>query len=91
MRDMGVRGLLIYCQDYQCSHWLAMSENRIIDDPLRGNVRPRLAALYRQDASTIDDLAVAYANHVSMYDLITAGDDPESLDYVDKSQGHRNE
>jgi hypothetical protein len=25
MRDMGVRGLLIYCADYHCSHSIAIS------------------------------------------------------------------
>jgi hypothetical protein len=25
MRDMGVRGLLIYCADYRCSHTIAIS------------------------------------------------------------------
>jgi hypothetical protein len=24
MRDMGVRGLLVYCADYQCSHSIAI-------------------------------------------------------------------
>ena len=25
MRDMGVRGLLVYCADYKCSHSIAIS------------------------------------------------------------------
>ena len=25
MRDMGVRGLLVYCADYRCSHSIAIS------------------------------------------------------------------
>jgi hypothetical protein len=25
MRDMGVRGILVYCADYRCSHSVAMS------------------------------------------------------------------
>jgi hypothetical protein len=28
MRDMGVRGLLIYCSDYHCSHSIAISGDR---------------------------------------------------------------
>ena len=28
MRDMGVRGLLIYCSDYKCSHSIAISADR---------------------------------------------------------------
>ena len=25
MRDMGVRGILVYCADYRCSHSIAIS------------------------------------------------------------------
>jgi hypothetical protein len=25
MREMGVRGLLVYCSDYKCSHWGRMN------------------------------------------------------------------
>jgi hypothetical protein len=32
MRDAGVRGLLIYCSDYRCSHWTAISGDRWPDD-----------------------------------------------------------
>ena len=32
MRDMGVRGLLIYCSDYRCSHSTAISGDRWPDD-----------------------------------------------------------
>ena len=28
MRASGVRGLLIYCADYQCSHWVAISDDQ---------------------------------------------------------------
>jgi hypothetical protein len=28
MRDMGVRGVLIYCADYRCSHSVALSADR---------------------------------------------------------------
>jgi hypothetical protein len=28
MRASGVRGLLIYCSDYHCSHWTAISADR---------------------------------------------------------------
>ena len=28
MRESGVRGLLIYCSDYRCSHWTAISIDR---------------------------------------------------------------
>jgi hypothetical protein len=32
MRDMGVRGLLIYCADYRCSHSIAISGDQWADD-----------------------------------------------------------
>ena len=32
MRAAGVRGLLIYCADYHCSHWTAMSGDRWPND-----------------------------------------------------------
>ena len=32
MRESGVRGLLIYCSDYHCSHWIAISGDRWADD-----------------------------------------------------------
>ena len=32
MRDMGVRGLLIYCADYRCSHSIAISGDSRPDD-----------------------------------------------------------
>jgi hypothetical protein len=32
MRSSGVRGLLIYCADYHCSHWTTISGDRWPDD-----------------------------------------------------------
>jgi len=32
MRASGVRGLLIYCSDYRCSHWTTMSADKWPDD-----------------------------------------------------------
>jgi hypothetical protein len=32
MRASGVRGLLIYCSDYHCSHWTAISGDPWPDD-----------------------------------------------------------
>src|SRR4051812_45279 len=32
MREMGVRGLLIYCSDYHCSHWTTISGEPWPDD-----------------------------------------------------------
>jgi hypothetical protein len=28
MREMGVRGVLVYCSDYHCSHWGKISADR---------------------------------------------------------------
>jgi hypothetical protein len=41
MRDMGVRGLLIYCSDYECSHLVAMSGDCWPDDLRRSDTEPR--------------------------------------------------
>jgi len=32
MRESGIRGLLIYCSDYHCSHWIAIDGDRWPDD-----------------------------------------------------------
>jgi hypothetical protein len=32
MRDMGVRGVLIYCADYRCGHSVAVMADRWADD-----------------------------------------------------------
>ena len=32
MRDMGVRGLLVYCADYHCSHSVAISGDQWADE-----------------------------------------------------------
>jgi hypothetical protein len=42
MRDMGVRGLLIYCSDYHCSHSIAISADRWPDDVRLFDLEPRL-------------------------------------------------
>ena len=31
MRASGVRGILIYCSDYHCSHWTAISAKGLIN------------------------------------------------------------
>ena len=41
MRDMGVRGLLIYCFDYHCSHSNAISADRWPDDVRLSVLEPR--------------------------------------------------
>ena len=32
MRDMGVRGVLVYCADFRCSHSIAISGEPLADD-----------------------------------------------------------
>jgi hypothetical protein len=41
MRDMGVRGLLIYCSDYKCSHLFTMSGDQWRDDMRLSDLEPR--------------------------------------------------
>ena len=41
MRASGVRGLLIYCSDYHCSHWTAISGDRWTDDLRLSDLEPR--------------------------------------------------
>jgi hypothetical protein len=41
MREMGMRGLLIYCQDYKCSHSLAISGDTWADDVRLSDIEAR--------------------------------------------------
>jgi hypothetical protein len=41
MRNSGVRGLLIYCSDYKCSHLVTMSADRWPDDMRLSDIEPR--------------------------------------------------
>jgi hypothetical protein len=41
MGASGVRGLLIYCSDYHCSHWIAISGDRWPDDVRLSDLEPR--------------------------------------------------
>jgi hypothetical protein len=41
MRTAGVRGLLIYCSDYKCSHSIATSGDRWPDDVWLSDLEPR--------------------------------------------------
>jgi len=41
MRESGVRGLLIYCSDYHCSHSKAISGDRWADDLRLSDLEPR--------------------------------------------------
>jgi hypothetical protein len=41
MRSSGVRGLLIYCADYKCSHYIAISGDRWPDDVRLSDLEPK--------------------------------------------------
>jgi len=41
MREMGVRGLLIYCSDYKCSHLISMNGDRWPDDMRLSDIEGR--------------------------------------------------
>ena len=41
MREMGVRGLLIYCADYRCSHSIAISGDSWPDDARLSDIEER--------------------------------------------------
>jgi hypothetical protein len=44
MREMGVRGVLIYCADYHCSHSVALNADRWADEVRLSDLEPRLSA-----------------------------------------------
>jgi hypothetical protein len=41
MRSSGVRGLLIYCADYHCSHYIAISGDRWPDNIRLSGLEPK--------------------------------------------------
>jgi hypothetical protein len=41
MRASGVRGLLIYCSDYRCSHWTAIGGDNWPDEVRLSDLEPR--------------------------------------------------
>jgi hypothetical protein len=45
MRASGARGLLVYCSDYHCSHWTAISGDRWPDDVRLNEIEPRFTCL----------------------------------------------
>ena len=42
MRQSGVRGLLIYCADYHCSHWIAVNADQWSDETRLSDLEDRL-------------------------------------------------
>jgi hypothetical protein len=43
MRESGIRGLLVYCADYRCSHSIAISGDAWPDDIRLSDIEPRLS------------------------------------------------
>jgi hypothetical protein len=41
MRAAGIRGLLIYCSDYKCSHWTTISGDRWPDGVRLFDIEPQ--------------------------------------------------
>ena len=41
MREMGVRGILVYCADYRCSHLVTLSADRWPDQLRLSDIEPR--------------------------------------------------
>jgi hypothetical protein len=41
MRNSGVRGILVYCSDYKCSHSIAISADAWSDDVRLSDIEPR--------------------------------------------------
>jgi hypothetical protein len=41
MRDMDVRGVVVYCQDYKCSHSVAMNADQWPDDLRLSDIEDR--------------------------------------------------
>jgi hypothetical protein len=41
MRESGVRGVLIYCADYKCSHYITAMADRWADDVRLSDIEPK--------------------------------------------------
>jgi hypothetical protein len=41
MREMGLRGVLVYCANYRCSHSVALSADRWPDDLKASDIEPQ--------------------------------------------------
>jgi hypothetical protein len=46
---MGVRGLLVYCADYRCSHSIAVSADRWPDEVQLSDIEPQLTCISRRN------------------------------------------
>jgi hypothetical protein len=61
MREMCVRGILIYCSDYKCSHSTAISCNQWPDEVRISDIEPRFTcqACGKKGAKVRPNFAVA--------------------------------
>jgi len=41
MREMGARGVLVYCSDYRCGHQVTLSADRWPDEVRLSDIEPR--------------------------------------------------
>jgi len=48
LRSSGVHGVLIYCADYHCSHWIRISADQWSDDVRLSDIEPRFVCSLRQ-------------------------------------------
>ncbi len=57
MRNRGVRGILVYCSDYKCSHSLAIGGDAWPDDVRLSDIEPRFVctACCKRDADVRPD------------------------------------
>jgi hypothetical protein len=44
MRSSGVRGVLVYCADYRCSHYIAVTADQWPDDVRLSDIEPRFVS-----------------------------------------------
>ena len=51
MRSSGVRGLLVYCADYRCSHHVAISGDQWDDDVRLSDLEPTLGPISAETTS----------------------------------------
>jgi hypothetical protein len=57
LRSSGVRGLLIYCADYRCSHYIAVSGDQWPEDVRLSDLEPKYSACGKQVADVRPDFA----------------------------------
>ena len=91
--DMGVRGVLVYCADYNCSHSMAMNADRWPDDVRLSEIEPRfvcpdpsqLPPVSRSAACVLAGDPKGECSHaypadmgISCADLVVSGHRPDS-------------